>query len=261
MTDEAIKEAIYLLNDVTSKENAIDVGLMVKLNKLTHSIEREVQYNEVTTVNILIRAAYETSLTAKYLMRMEDPSNYDQFFETDLMAAKRIAQAFGSLHHKNESDKDMIQRIKAYVKAGGYNYNNLSANVPPSWHKVKSYPQLAKELDDEEFNQIRLIMGFGSQSVHPNYSDLMQHHIIDTKGDGTYFYPKLRYEPLPRLTVLGMAMCFSLTATKAFFGKYATDETLAEAVTRLHQLMHTDIKEAWSNPPSPHVPGAKALID
>jgi hypothetical protein len=195
-----------------NRDEAILGGHLVRLYKLISAmLDQTTQFRRETT-HIFARLAFECIINLRYLIKHASSELFNSYIDYSLKHEKKLRtkileniKARGGTKLNIESR--MLSSIDKSFKISGVSPDNMTHQEPKNWGNKNIY----EKADDLGLTDAYLAtFGGGSHSIHGNWQDLLEFHLITNHDDCT-FRANIDWHP-PRPQILN---ALSLHATQA----------------------------------------------
>jgi hypothetical protein len=177
---------------ITNRNEAVLLGLVVKVAKLTKCILRDASEGEIEQQLSMMRELIESMANLRWLMNDDGMGErYAMFIEAGLGAEKSMLATIDKNIEKRGGDalhieKRMVVSITDTLKAAGI--DDVGTVRSGKQLAKQGFPKIEKRI--EELGETAYFAYRGSSaSVHTTWSDLFKHHL---NYDGKEFEPDLK---------------------------------------------------------------------
>jgi hypothetical protein len=185
-----------------NRDEAILGGHTVRLYKLISAmLDQTIQLRRETTY-IFARLAFECIINLRYLIKHASIELFNSYIEHSLRHENKLRTRILTEIKKRGGAKlaienRMLNSIDKSFKISGVNPNGMTHQGPKNWGNKNIY----EKADDLGLADVYLAsFGGGSHSIHGNWQDLLELHLI-TDHENCTFESDIKWH-LPRLEVL-----------------------------------------------------------
>ncbi len=185
-----------------NRDEAILGGHLVRLYKLISAmLDQTIQFRREINC-ILSRLAFECVVNLRYLIKHASTELFDSYIELSLKhESKLITRILKGIKERGGEklaiENRMLNSIDTSFKISGIDPNTMTDKGPRNWGNKNIY----HKADDLGLADVYLAaMGGGSHSIHGNWEDLLEFHLI-TNHDNCTFKSNLEWH-LPRPQIL-----------------------------------------------------------
>ena len=194
-----------------TKEQAVIVGLYVRLYKLYDALCFHVSENHGEISSIFIRLIFESYIRMEYIMTRGSDSARNFIF----VSYRVVQEQIEDLQEKQRQrplmpiENRILNKIRQQLKQDGIDENDLRRNK--NWNlDGKSFRGLMGELGNDAL--YTYMFGAGSSMVHGDWKDLMANHLIKKEG---FYFPYLDHDKVDPRYLCPISM-WCLSATREF---------------------------------------------
>ena len=193
-----------------NRDEAILGGHLVRLYKLVSAMLDQTTQLRRETTYIFARLAFECIINLRYLIKHASTELFNSYVEHSLKHERKLRTRIlkGIKERGGEKlaiENRMLNSIDKSFKISGVNSNNMTHKGPKNWGNKNIY----EKADDLGLADVYLAaFGGGSHSIHGNWQDMLEFHLITNHNDCT-FKSDIKWH-LPRPQILN---ALSLNAT------------------------------------------------
>ena len=217
-----------------NKQDAVIVGLFVRLCKLYDTLCLHVAENHGEIVQIFVRLIFETSIKIEYLIK-NDKNPVENFIFTSYKATK---EQYEDLLEKEKSrglieiEKRILLKIKGQLEEDEIDVTKLLKNK--DWKlDAKTFKDILRELNFE--SAYSYIFGSGSSYVHGDWKDLRANHLRCKNG---IYSPELKYDRVdPRYICPMSVVCLDTLVKLLVWNKSDPDKFIISIAKKLEELV------------------------
>jgi len=235
--------------DGYNREDAVIVGLFVRLCKLYDTLCWHAAENHAEIVQIFVRLIFESSINLEYLMTNGKKSIENFIF----ISYKATKENYEDLIKKKEGreltgiEKRILAKIERQLQEDEVDIEKLCTNK--NWRvDGKSFKNILKELNFE--GAYSYIFGNGSSYVHGDWKDLKANH-LDYKQE--QYYPRLEHDRVdPRYLCPASVICLDALVEFLKWNKSDADNFVISTAIGMNSLIRNfdaqhekDLQEAW----------------
>jgi len=159
-----------------TKEEAVIVGLFVRIYKLYDALTYHVSKNQGEIATIFTRLIFESFARMSYLMG----ASRESFQNFILVSYKSTIENYKDLKSKKEKrelvpiEKRILRKIENRIKSDGLKIDELLVNK--KWkHDGKTFKDVLSDIGFEDF--YHYVFGNQSSFIHGDWYDIKLHHI------------------------------------------------------------------------------------
>lgn len=191
-----------------NRDQAVLVGLLVRLSKLIVSYIENICKKQLEIANIIQRCILETAINLEYLIQNFDNNIIDEFVKYSLKTEKALLNTINDNINKRGAQENIEVRMLESIERA-FNISKVNAvDIDPNDRKVwgKSIFNRFKELGYVElYNHF---YGLQSHFVHGNWQEVLSYHLTYENDE---FFPKTEWNiPRPQMIT---PLCFLLCNT------------------------------------------------
>lgn len=208
-----------------SRNEAILGGNMVRLYKLILMIVDQSRQSRGEFIGGLIRLAYETIVTIKFLIKNPTEENFDSYVKYSLMQKKKLHdkvtdQIAAAGREPWTIEERILKSIQSVFEKLEYSIDDIDGQNPKNLANKSIYDK-AKDVGLEkyyiEFYRI------GSSFIHGNFADLYEFHLQPVEGG----YKAVQTFKCPRPQPNSALALIACDTVEEYFG-YLEGENLVE---------------------------------
>ncbi len=184
-----------------NRDEAILGGHLVRLYKLVSAMLDQTTQLRRETTYIFARLAFECIINLRYLIKHASTELFNSYVEHSLKHERKLRTRIlkGIKERGGEKlaiENRMLNSIDKSFKISGANPNNMTHQGPKNWGNKNIY----EKADDLGLADVYLAaLGGGSHSIHGNWQDLLDFHLI-TNHDNCTFKSDLKWHfPSPQV--------------------------------------------------------------
>lgn len=198
-----------------SRDEAILGGNLIRLVKLNLSLLKNTCEKKLEICFILNRCIYETQINILYFLRNGEENNFKNYIKHSLITEKEF---YKNIQDNIVNRNNEMLPIEKEIKLSIENSFEISEFEIEQLNKSSNWKNLKKRLDKvfktDNLNEIyNVFYGLSSHSIHGNWQDLIQNHII--QDDDKTFRLKDDWTT-PKTNLLEAVILFNLVICKDF---------------------------------------------
>lgn len=237
--------------DGYSKEDAVIVGLFVRLCKLYDTLCWHAAENHAEIVQIFVRLIFETSINLEYLLKNGKETTENFIF----ISYKATKENYEDLLKKKKSreltgiEKRIMAKIERQIQEDEIDVERLLTNK--NWKiNGKSFKDILKELNFE--GAYSYVFGNGSSYVHGDWKDLKASHL---EYKNSLYYPKLGHDRVdPRYICPVSVICLDALVKFLEWNKSDPDSFITSTANEMNKLVRRfdakheeELQGAWDS--------------
>ncbi|SFI77841.1 hypothetical protein SAMN05421638_1106 [Kaistella treverensis] len=212
-----------------TRDEAILGGNLIRLAKLNTSLVQNTCQNKLEICFILNRCIYENQINILYFLRNGEENNYKNYVKNSLITEKEFYKNIQENITKRDGQELPIEKRMKISIENSFEISDIEMeelNKSSNWKNLKK--RLEKiSISDDVSQTYNIFYGLSSHSIHGNWQDLIQHHIIQD-DDETF---TLNYDwNSPRANLLEAVILFNLIVSKDFANKKLQEPAKTEII-------------------------------